>query len=308
MPEPVRHDETGVRSLRFRFRGKASANKRGGLKDGVNASPAIAPGARNAQIGHMAVAEPSARTRLTSAGLTAAVMAVFGYVFVTGLAVHFPETVDSTLKMFGVVPEPPPPPPEPVTVQPKVSPKPEGAAAPPNITSRATPVAAPTPIIRRPVPPVTVTSIKPYEGPDPTQGNADVRGPGTGAGGIGNGTGSGGSGTGGGAGGNSPPRHIRGRITNSDYPDSAGAAGAEGLVVTRFHVEPNGRVSDCRVVRSSGNRALDETTCRLITERFIYEPSRQADGTPVRSTVERHDQWILDDSMREALRERARDD
>src|SRR3546814_8728142 len=79
-------------------------------------------------------------------------------------------------------------------------PKAEGKAAPPNITSRATPVATPTPIIPLPVPPVVVTSIKPFEGPDPTQGNADIRGPGTGVGGIGDGTGSGGRGDGGGAG------------------------------------------------------------------------------------------------------------
>ena len=253
----------------------------------------------------MAFAEPSVRTRLTSAGLTAAVMALLGYIFVTGLAVRFPEVVDSTLKVFGVAPEPPPPPPpEPVTVQPKISPKPEGAAAPPNITSRATPVVAPTPVIRMPVPPVMVTSIKPYEGPDATQGNADVRGPGTGAGGVGNGTGSGGSGTGGGAGGNSPPRHISGRISDSDYPDSAGTAGKGGVVSVRYYVLPDGSVSDCRITHSSGNRALDETTCRLITERFRYEPSRTADGTPVRSIIVADHQWIVDDSMLEAIRER----
>ncbi len=252
----------------------------------------------------MAVAGPSARNRLTSAGLTAAVMVLFGYVFVAGLAVRFPEAVDSTLKVFGVLPEPPPPPPEPVTVQPKLSPKPEGAAAPPNITSRATPVAAPTPIIRLPAPPVMVTSIKPFEGPDPTQGNADMRGPGTGAGGAGDGTGSGGSGTGGGAGGNSPPRHISGRIHDSDYPDSAGATGKGGLVSVRYYVLPDGRVSDCRVTHSSGNRALDETTCRLITERFRYEPSRRPDGTPVRSIIVADHEWIVDESMLKAIRER----
>src|SRR3546814_6794117 len=119
----------------------------------------------------MAVAEPSTRTRLSSAGLSAAIVALVGYALITGLNVPFPHVVDSTLKVFGVAPPSPrPPTPEKVTVQPKLSPKAEGKAAPPNITSRATPVATPTPIIPLPVPPVVVTSIKQFEGPDPTQG------------------------------------------------------------------------------------------------------------------------------------------
>src|SRR3546814_5277720 len=121
----------------------------------------------------MAVAEPSTRTRLSSAGLSAAIVALVGYALITGLNVPFPHVVDSTLKVFGVAPPSPrPPTPEKVTVQPKLSPKAEGKAAPPNITSRATPVATPTPIIPLPVPPVVVTSIKPFEGPDPTHGTA----------------------------------------------------------------------------------------------------------------------------------------
>ncbi|RIA37648.1 outer membrane transport energization protein TonB [Hephaestia caeni] len=256
----------------------------------------------------MAVAEPSTRTRLSSAGLSAAIVALAGYALVTGLNVPFPRVVDSTLKVFGVAPPPPPPPPPPpekVTIQPRLSPKAEGKAAPPNITSRATPVAAPTPIIPLPVPPVVVTSIKPFEGPDPTQGNADIRGPGTGAGGIGDGTGSGGRGDGGGAGGNSPPRHTGGRIRNSDYPASAGAAGAGGVVSVEYYVLPSGRVSNCHITHSSGNQALDETTCRLITERYRYEPSRTADGTPVRSIIVADHEWIIDDSMLKALRKEA---
>ncbi|HVI99770.1 MAG TPA: energy transducer TonB [Sphingomonas sp.] len=252
----------------------------------------------------MAVAEPSVRTRLSSAGLATAIVALMGYAFVTGLAVKFPDVIDSTLKVFGVAPLPPPPPPEKLEVEPKRSPKAEGKAAPPNITSRATPVAAPTPVIQLPVPPVVVTSVKPFEGPDPTQGNADIRGPGTGAGGTGDGTGSGGEGDGGGAGGYSPPRHIGGRIRNRDYPASAGAEGTGGLVSIEYYVLPNGRVSDCRITRSSGNQALDETTCRLVTERYRYEPSRDPDGNPVRSIVVADHRWIIDDSMLEAIRKR----
>src|SRR3546814_16016129 len=117
-----------------------------------------------------------------------------------------------------------------------------------------------------PVPPVVVTSIKPFEGPDPTQGNADIRGPGTGVGGIGDGTGSGGRGDGGGAGGNSPPRHTGGRIRNSDYPASAGTAGAGGVVSVEYYVLPSGRVPHCHLTQSNGTPGLDGNACRLTTQ------------------------------------------
>src|SRR3546814_18107962 len=74
----------------------------------------------------MAVAEPSTHTRLSSAGLSAAIVALVGYALITGLNVPFPHVVDSTLKVFGVAPPSPrPPTPEKVTVQPKLSPKAE---------------------------------------------------------------------------------------------------------------------------------------------------------------------------------------
>src|SRR3546814_5773665 len=72
-------------------------------------------------------------------------------------------------------------------------------------------------------------------------------------------------------------------IRNSDYPASAGTAGAGGVVSVEYYVRPSGRVSNCHITQSSGNQALDETTCRLITERYRSEPSRTANGTPVRS-------------------------
>ena len=55
--------------------------------------------------------------------------------------------------------------------------------------------------IEIPVPPKIAVSETPREGASPTQGASDVRGPGTGAGGIGTGPGSGGAGTGPGGGG-----------------------------------------------------------------------------------------------------------
>src|SRR3546814_3596980 len=92
----------------------------------------------------------------------------------------------------------------------------------------------------------------------------------------------------------------------SDSPASAGTAGAGGVVSVEDYVLPSGRVSKCHITQSSGNQALDETTCRLITERYRYEPSRTANGTPVRSIIVADHEWIIDDSMLKALRKQAR--
>jgi protein TonB len=120
-----------------------------------------------------------------------------------------------------------------------------------------------------------------------------VAGPGTGAGGAGDGTGSGGRGNGPGGGGGVPLRWIGGRITDADYPRAALKAGASGTVGLRFVVGVNGRVSSCTVTRSSGNRDLDETTCKLIQKRFRYVPSRDAAGRPYADTVTGEHRWDL---------------
>ena len=48
------------------------------------------------------------------------------------------------------------------------------------------------------------------------------------------------------------------------------------------------------IVSYSGNAALDETTCRLIEQRYRYDPSRDADGRPVRSIIVVNQDWVLE--------------
>ena len=56
-------------------------------------------------------------------------------------------------------------------------------------------------------------------------------------------------------------------------------------------LQPNGRATDCRVTRSSGNAELDATTCRLIERRFRYHPSRDPDWRPVRAVLVGNHTW-----------------
>ena len=180
-------------------------------------------------------------------------------------------------------PEIPPPPPPPREQQ--RAPEEEGGASEENIRSRATPVVAPRPRVPLPIPLPVPTTETPNTGSDPTQGAADRPGPGTGAGGsgTGSGSGSGGTGTGGGGGGEpaTPPRLVRG-ITNRDYPDAIQRGWPRGgRIFLRLRIEPNGRPSQCDVMRSFGNSAVDQWTCRLVMDRGQFRPATNRQGVPV---------------------------
>lgn len=235
-----------------------------------------------------------ARSRVRGAAAAIAVEALLAALLFAGLraqTVVRPDP-DASLLRFDVPPPPPPPVPEPAKR--RAAPKAEGAAAPPNRVSKATEVVAPPPPIVLQPPPL-VTAPMPATARDSSSGAAPVAGPGTGAGGAGEGTGSGGRGNGPGGGGGEPLHWIGGRITDADYPRAAFDAGASGTVGLRFVVGVKGRVTDCTVTRSSGNRDLDETTCTLIRKRFRYIPSRDATGRPYADTVTGEHRWDLYD-------------
>lgn len=244
----------------------------------------------------MAYGDADPRSRATGAAAALIVQAAIGWALVSGLGVHFTPAVQESLAVFGVAPPPPPPPP----VVPKPPPErvkaPEGAAAPPNLRSRATEIAAPPRIVIVPLPPPpVVVATKPADAADPTSGAAERPGPGTGAGGEGDGFGSGRGGRGRGGGLDpQPPRHIRGELRDRDYPAAAADAGAGGAVEVRYLVWTDGRVRDCRIETSSGNKALDDATCRLIRERFRFRPALDEDGQPEPAwLIERHE-WIME--------------
>lgn len=193
---------------------------------------------------------------------------------------------DAVMKTFDVEEVPPPieepPPPPPPQQRREAKPKDEEGGSPANIRSQATPIVAPKPLVEPQRPnPVAVTET-PNQGAAPTQGAAPVRGPGTGTGGTGTGTGTG-SGSGpGGAGGVAVPASLIRGISGRDYPPGIQRSWPRGGVIfLRLRIEPNGRPSQCDVMRGFGDRLADQWTCSLVLQRGLFRPARDARGNPV---------------------------
>jgi protein TonB len=243
------------------------------------------------------------------------------FLLLRGLAVGAAPAEEDTARLNVVDIPPPPalveiPPPPPVpdsgeTESERVGdPREEGASSAPNIVSKATEIVAPT----RPQPSPIRAAAQANTGSDTTTGAAPVPGPGTGSGGSGTGTGSGDGGGGQGAGGGGgrgagrlrPPRRLRGRLSDSDYPAGLVEQAPSGVVWVRYVVEMDGSVSNCTVTETSGHRAIDEITCSLIERRFRYDPARDGAGRPIRSNLIEKYEWEVEDEPEDYEERRGR--
>ena len=66
----------------------------------------------------------------------------------------------------------------------------------------------------------------------------------------------------------------------SDYPATAVAAHHQGNVGVSFAIGTDGRVSACRIVRSSGYPELDSITCPSLERRARFKPAVDANNRP----------------------------
>lgn len=206
--------------------------------------------------------------------VVAIVHLILGYVIVTGLAYNVIKQAAEDLKTFNVEEEPPPPveePPPPPPDQP--------------IPETPPPVVSPPPIVRTQTPPPPIQTVR--EAPPPV---ITPRAPAA------------------------PPRppappppppvqtvpprsatgDLQGLFRGDDYPQSALRNEEEGSVTARLTVGPNGRVTNCDVTSSSGSRALDSTTCRVLRSRARFTPARDSRGNPTTDTVTQRIRWVLE--------------
>jgi protein TonB len=52
-------------------------------------------------------------------------------------------------------------------------------------------------------------------------------------------------------------------------------------VFVRVRVQPDGKVSQCDVMRSFGDKAVDQWTCSLVLQRAVFRPATDASGRPI---------------------------
>jgi len=189
----------------------------------------------------------------------------------------------SALKIIDLSNPPPPPPPQ--TEQQAKPKEKEGASSPANVRSQATPVAAPKPRIKMPPVQKIVASETPKQGTQSTQGASNVAGPGTGAGGAGHGTGSGNGGNGSGSGDNGvadPPHLATPVLGGRDIPRELLDQWPPGApVFLRIRVSPQGFVSECNVLRGTGNPQIDNMMCNIAHDRLRFRPAVNRYGQAV---------------------------
>lgn len=215
----------------------------------------------------------------------ALVHVVLGAVILTGLNVHNVRQVVESLKTFDIK-EKPPPPPIPPPPQPKAdkAKEEEGAAGK---EAEPSPIVVPKPKIvvpaKPPVPAAPVAGV----GSANTAGAA-LSGTGTGAGGAGTGRGGGGTGD---FSGYTPARRIS-KIPDSEYRRIMAASGQRsGRIGITLKVNTDGRPSNCRIARSSGNPSVDSLFCQLAVDYVRFRPARDADGRPVAQDITWYPDW-----------------
>lgn len=232
-----------------------------------------------------AVLEARPRERLTAFVAVALIQIVFGFALINGLRVSVVRPGQVAEKLIDIAlsrpppPVPPPPPP----------PKPEHHASAAPKAQPTPPGAQPTP---KPVPaqapPTPKIAIKPT--PSPSAGGSGTgaafgAGSGGGAGGYGNGAGNGDDG-------GTDLELISGQLTQSDVPRDLRDNHIGGRVEFMMTVGPNGRVTRCAITRSSGVPRLDQLTCSLVQQRFVFRPSTDRYGRPITDEMDGVQDWI----------------
>lgn len=212
-----------------------------------------------------------------------AVHVLLAAVILTGLNV---ETVRHAVERMTTidVEEPPPPPPvqpPPPARKPQQMKKAAGAPAP---KAEPTQVVAPPPKIPTPSP---IPAAKIVGTGAASSSGASTAGSGTGAGGQGNGPGGGGYGDFS----RFTPARLVGKIPNSEYRRISAGRMAQGSATIAFRVNPTGRISGCRIVRSSGDPFVDSMVCDAATRWLLFDPPRDPSGQPVSQDITYTPNW-----------------
>ena len=208
-----------------------------------------------------------------------------GAIILTGLNVRIVQHAVEQLKTCDILgPPPPPPQPPPQQQRSERAREEEGAAGK---KAEPSPVVAPKPKIVVPAtPPVAAAPVA--GAGSATRSGAATAGTGTGAGGSGSGRGGGGIGD---FSGFTPAQRIS-KIPDRESRHISSVSGQRsGRVGIRLKVNTDGRPSNCRIIRPSGNPAADGLICRLAVQYMRWRPARDPQGRPVAQDVDWYPDW-----------------
>ncbi|GAA4643300.1 hypothetical protein GCM10023115_12600 [Pontixanthobacter gangjinensis] len=226
----------------------------------------------------MAFADHATQTnRKTAVAGVTAIHAIIGVVLVTGLAGGaFMPDEDTPLKTTVFKTPPPPPPPEPdeaVEPQKPTAPLPY-VPPPPMPINNSEPTINTAPelpdladiVIRDAFPegdPVVPVTPQPTPKPVPTFSPIAAK-----------------------------PSNDPGRwITESDYRTSWINRGMTGIASFKVTVGTTGKVQNCQIVASTGHSALDNATCKLVSQRARFDAARDSSGNKVSGSYRTSVKW-----------------
>ena len=212
--------------------------------------------------------------RVKAVAAVLAVHVALGAAILSGLDVRSVATTIERLRTFDITELPPPPPPPPPP-----SPTPERAKEKGGAAAKK---ALPTPVVAPP-PKIVITARTPVVASRvPSTGSAASAGAAT----SGSGTGAGGSGTGLGGGGRGDfsgytPARMLNKIPDREYRRISGGRIRRGSAMISFRVNADGKMTNCRIVRSSGDATVDSIVCDAATRYLRFSPARDPDGRAI---------------------------
>jgi len=219
--------------------------------------------------------------RAKAAAAALVVHVALGAAFLAGLVTNVAKRPQDVMRTFDVTLPPPPPP----IIEQELSPA-RGEPGEAGKKANPTPVVAPKPQI--PVPTRSPVLAAPVAGTgSAATAGAALAGSGTGAGGNGNGLGGGGNG----GAGFTPAQKIT-KIPDREYRQLRALSGsARGSVGLSIRVGANGVPSNCHIVRSSGNAAVDSLMCQLTLTWVRFRPARDPQGRAIAQDISWFPDW-----------------
>lgn len=82
-------------------------------------------------------------------------------------------------------------------------------------------------------------------------------------------------------------------VRPEDYPAAPLAADKEGVTGFALDIDSAGRVDQCSIWLSSGSQELDQTTCRVIMERALFSPAKDAQGQAMPGRYRSRIKWVI---------------